>query len=317
MNPIPIMKCHGSENTFFLIDALDLPENFSMTQRAQLSQLLCKQTAHWDGADGILIMEAGNTSKYQMRIYNADGSEALMCGNGMRIAGRWALEQENTAATTVENITGLVYAIEKDTAYYPNITATAIDFPVANFQGNAFINGIANELFHQKTIPQFHEAYKFTAVAMPNPHIVAIVEDIDMEALALIGAEANERKNVFPEGVNVSFVLKKGANHLFVATYERGVGLTNACGTAMIASTITMNLANEILKNEWIIVQNKGGFIKVKIAEDWSTIMIGNANYVFKSNLIALDLEKEAFEIDQQIYFNDEISAYETLKANL
>lgn len=317
MSPIPIIQCHGSENTFFLINHLDLPENFSMHNRAQLSQLLCRKTTDWEGADGILIMEHSSAMRFRMRIYNADGSEALMCGNGMRIAGRWALEQENTSKTAVENVTGLEYLVEKDRTYYPNIEATTIAFPSANFQANEFIKGITSEMFHQKTIPHFQEAYKFTAIAMPNPHIVAIVENIDTEALVIIGTEANKRKDVFPEGVNVSFVQKKGKKHLFVATYERGVGLTNACGTAMIASTITMQLADEIPKVEWIKVQNKGGFIKVRIAEDWSTQMIGNANYVFKTNLIALDLDNNKFETDQKIYFNEEIAAYKTLKDNL
>lgn len=313
---IPIIKCHGSENTFFLIDENDLPSSFTEENRMKLSQLLCQATAKWEGADGILIMEKGENSAYKMRIYNADGSEALMCGNGMRVAGRWALEQEAKKETVVENVTHLQYHICFDTDYFEHITATSIVFPPANFNASTFIN-IKSSTLQQEKVPQFYENYKFTAVAMPNPHIVAIVDDMNIKQLETIGKEANKNKDIFPQGVNVSFVRYINDHKIFVATYERGVGLTNACGTAMLAATITVNKENLVPKNEWVMVQNPGGFIKVNIAEDWSTTMIGNANYVYKTEISALDLENKIFETSPRRYFDTEIKAYDLLKSSL
>lgn len=306
---IELIKGHGSENDFFIVD--NTSGSLDYAAKKHLSLLLCQRNNLLGGADGVLYMEKGKGAPYQMRIFNADGSEALMCGNGMRLAGRWSAQQLKCDHTTVENVTGLSYNITIDNAFYKNVHAISTVFPPADLEQD-FINNTPLHLNNQ-TIGSFDTARSYTAIAMPNPHIIAYVAaGIDDVMLKAIGEEANSDIGLFPQGVNVSWVQFIDAHTIFVSTYERGVGLTNACGTAMIASAITGVQLGLLSFNEEIKVKNKGGFIKVEVKEDWSSVMTGNATF---SNHYTVVVEKEEIVVTSHIATNEQVF-YDLLKSD-
>jgi diaminopimelate epimerase len=287
MITINTIKGHGSENDFFIID--NLHAQFDDTQKTHISILLCNRANALGGADGVLFMEKGVNTPHLMRIFNSDGSEALMCGNGMRLAGRWSLEHLQTDTCSVENITHIAYKIGYHSNFHEGVKAVDIHFPSANFTQD-FINHSGATTFFNQYLPDVDTSRKYTAIAMPNPHIIASVAHIDDVALDAVGYEANHNKQLFPQGVNVSWMQIINNNTIFVSTYERGVGLTNSCGTAMLASAITGVTQGLLLSETELTIKNKGGFIKALVHQDNATIMTGNATYTAHYT-IALDKE--------------------------
>lgn len=309
------IKAHGSQNEFFIIDTRK-NNFFTESFRKELAIALCNRSNWLDGADGIVYVDQGMDTAYQMRIFNADGSEALMCGNGMRVMARWVLEQEQAKSLTIENVTNLKYDVKPIDIYFKDVKAVALQMPPAIINSLGIIEHTSGAWINQ-SIPDFYPEMKFTVVAMPNPHIVAAVDAVDMALLETIGKAANENKAIFPQGVNVSFAQYTNETEIFVATYERGVGLTNACGTAMIASTVTGILLEKLSKNQQISVKNPGGFIQVTINDDYSCEMIGNATYTAE---IVLDIDEEdpsLFTITSHTELSEEINAYQQLLAQL
>lgn len=275
MAAITLIKGHGSENDFFIIDNLE--QRFDDRAKSDLSRILCDRKNILGGADGVLFMEKGRQSPHLMRIFNADGTEALMCGNGMRLAGRWSAGQLDATEVTVENVTHLPYRIRVQEDFFRDVFGISIRFPPAGLEQD-FIKG-APAVLQQQAIGGFDEKRAYTAITMPNPHIIAFMQHIDDQELEAAGKAANDNKQLFPQGVNVSWTSVIDDYTIFVSTYERGVGLTNACGTAMVAATVAGVLRGDLPPCETITVRNKGGFIKVTVYEDWSTLMTGNATY--------------------------------------
>lgn len=307
MAALTVIKGHGSENDFFIIDNRE--QRFDDTAKAAISMLLCNRKNMLGGADGVLFMEKGRYTPHLMRIFNADGTEALMCGNGMRLAGRWSATQLETPAVTVENVTHLPYEVNIQNDFFNEVFGISILFPPAGLQQD-FINNNP-PLLQQSTIPGFDEAHLYTAVAMPNPHIVSYMDTIDENLLYKAGKTANDDKVIFPHGVNVSWIQLRNSHTIFVNTYERGVGLTNACGTAMIASAIAGVQQGILPAGEIITVQNKGGFIKVMVNADWSTLMTGNATFNAE---YAIAIEGDTIHILSHVGSNEQ-EKYEVLKA--
>lgn len=308
---INVIKAHGSQNTFFVIDIRN-QSFFSNDVLKKITISLCNPQGLLKGADGVLYIDKGIHSKYKMRIFNADGSEALMCGNGMRIVARWALEESKTSTNIVENITNLVYSVSSNQDFHSDVKGVSIKFPSASLDASQVLLSTEPN-FLNKSIPTLHPDLLFTAVAMPNPHIVANVQKIDMDLLALLGKKANEITDIFPAGVNLSFMQQLNANELYVATYERGVGLTNACGTAMIASTLVAILQNKVQRNQLITVKNPGGYVQISIDEQNAATMIGNATYLLEAQIEIDEDEIDVYTIQEFTINQKEIDAYNKL----
>lgn len=309
---IKIIKCHGSGNDFILIDIRNLNNIFYDEIKSGFAVKLCNRKKSI-GADGILYITESQIADCKMRIFNSDGSEAEMCGNGIRIVGRYMSEEKKQAEVTVENVTGLNYKIHKSNEFFEDVVAYEVQLPPAIFECSDIpINTKSNELFNSY-LPEISNTLKFSAVAMPNPHIIAFVDDIDINNLEQIGKKANSNNTLFPNGVNVSLVQSINEETIYVATFERGVGITYSCGTAMCASAIC-SVKNGISSfGNKIKVLNKGGFINVVVESDWSCKMTGNATYVFEANLEFDLMKKEKLDVYKGNAFIDEILAYVNL----
>jgi len=289
---LDILKCHGSENDFILIDETSMSHELSDNTRQVLAKTLCCRQSGI-GADGILYYQYSSVADCRMRMFNPDGSEAEMCGNGLRCIGRYSVEKVGEGVISVETMKAILIAkhgvpifdgIETYEVEIGPISLSSESLPMIN-SGNQFIKGIIQEL---------SSSFEFTAISVPNPHIVTIVDNIDERIVEACGKKSNNSK-LFPKGVNVSFVQKLDKNSLFVMTYERGVGITNACGTAMSASAFVSALNHLVSYKDPIKVFNKGGMVTCLVPDPEakslkSIFLSGNATFEFESTIEVDDI---------------------------
>ncbi|UOQ92935.1 diaminopimelate epimerase [Halobacillus shinanisalinarum] len=311
---IEFIKCHGSGNDFILIDERTHSYAFSEQERYDLSILLCNRI-DGIGSDGILFVMDSSKAEARMRMFNSDGTEAEMCGNGLRCVARYIIEETGKQAVEVETDKA-VLAVSQVEPIFSGIDTFAVAIEPVSFAVESLpMKFKASEAVNVK-IPELSEAYTFTALSVPNPHIVSIVEDYEEEELAAIGEKANNLPDVFPNGINVSFIKRVNQNKIFVQTFERGVGLTNACGTAMSASALVSTLIGSNQLNAPIVVINKGGLVNCVVTKEngcYSISLQGNATNVYRAT-IKVDLKELSWgKVDSET-FHDEVDTYKKLE---
>lgn len=284
---INIIKCHGSGNDFVLIDEISNNYNFSDDAKRRLTVEVCNRKGAL-GADGTLFVEKSLTCDARMRIFNADGSEPEMCGNGLRCVGRYVIELLGKDTVSIETMKAK-YTVKKYEDIYDGIFTVGIEIDTVSFGTDSLpINYKNNRLLFNK-IEELSEVIEFSAVSITNPHLVAILDDIDESILVEIGKKANSTPTLLPKGVNVNFVRVLDSDSIYVKTYERGVGLTKSCGTGMTASSIVTCLKDNSKLGKTLNVYNEGGMIKciVNRSSDEKFIVnfIGNATFMYKAEL--------------------------------
>ncbi|HEV3089089.1 MAG TPA: diaminopimelate epimerase [Candidatus Elarobacter sp.] len=204
---VPVVKTNGTGNEFVLVDervaAVDDPVAFA--------RRVC-DPAQGLGADGVLFVERSEHFDAKMRILNADGSEAEMCGNGMRCVARYLDEHDGLGETTVETLAG----------------------PIETWIVSRAPYRVAVEM-NEPRIGEPHAVAGFEAVPVDlgNPHVVIRVDDVDAVDLAVVGPRI-ERDARYSQGTNVHFVARDGDGWR-VRHWERGAGATQACGTGAVA----------------------------------------------------------------------------------
>ncbi|MED1205403.1 diaminopimelate epimerase [Heyndrickxia acidicola] len=286
---IDVTKCHGSGNDFLIIDEISNSYNFSETERKALAIALCDRSTQL-GADGILFVMSSEHSDAKMRVFNADGSEASMCGNGLRCVARYVNELTGKDNMIIETMKANLYA-KKTESIYDNIPTYRVEISPVIFMADKLPMYIGKETLVNEKIEELSSELNFTALAVPNPHLITLVspEQIQSNEQERISEYVNGENPLFPDGVNVSFVHILEDRAIYVRTYERGVGFTNACGTAMSASSLVTCLLdiNEIEKP--IDVFNNGGKVRCIVhqhAEQHYTIdLIGNATYLYNASI--------------------------------
>lgn len=289
-----MQKVHGSQNTFFLLDQTQLKQALSQAKLVRLAkQLTNAKTGLLGGADGLLVVSASSHQNVlgKMQVINADGSIASMCGNGLRTVGRYLAEKYRQNSFKVETQQAdLKVSVEPDWA--ESVKAISVEISPVSFakQDLPFAQLNCNQLINQE-VPAFAPGLKFTAVAVPNPHLISIVsaEVLASSLLEKLGTKLNQPNPYFPDGVNVSFAQVIDSRHLFVRTFERGVGFTNACGTGMSAASLVFALTHQQEKvfNHLLTVSNPGGFVQTRVhqQEDHYWIeLIGNATVTHNIN---------------------------------
>lgn len=283
---ISFTKVHGSNNQFFLLDERSLPTPLTDDQLQLLAQKVCDRTHGLaGGADGILLVTKATTAATaRMRVINADGSEASMCGNGLRTVARHLSETEGLTDFTVQTMYADLH-VAKHEDFAPDVPAFAVEISPVSFAAKDLGMHVGTDEVIDQPLPQIAADLHFSAVAVPNPHLIAFVDEATAksELLGKIGRHLNDGQNpYFPDGVNVSFVWVKGDHHIFVRTFERGVGYTNACGTAMSASSLMAVLLHQANAHfeETLTVQNPGGMVKTVPHKQGDRLwidLIGNA----------------------------------------
>lgn len=284
---VQLRKVHGSENHFFLLDQTTLSEKLNDSELAALAQQMTNPaTGILDGADGVLVVDESSHDNVlgQMRVINADGSEASMCGNGLRTVSRYLAEKHHTNQFKVETLQAdLQVSRQSDLA--SNVPAFSVEISPVRFNPSAFpFENLGDQPLIDSPVPAFLPSLNFTAIAVPNPHLISFVdeEEINNDDLGKLGSMLNKPNEYFTDGVNVSFAQILGPNQLFVRTFERGVGFTNACGTGMSATSLAFAMVHPNLGHfdEPITVYNPGGMVKTRVHKDadrYFIDLIGNA----------------------------------------
>lgn len=282
---IEFIKCHGSGNDFVMVDGSKEGIGFTADDFARFTRSICDRRGPV-GADGTLFVLPGTTADVRMRIFNSDGSEAEMCGNGIRCVARLASEKLGQTVVTVETARGILECrrennifegVDSYSVLIDNVSFISPDFPIGG-----------GEMFFNRPIKRLSQTALFTFISLGNPHIVSFMEGkINGEELLAAGICANEDKELFPNGVNVTFFTLKDKQVIYTETYERGVGLTFACGTAMSACSIVACMDGLCETGKWIDVRNKGGMVKCLVSElsgKLNVRLLGNATFDYTAN---------------------------------
>ncbi len=278
--PIPFTKMEGAGNDFVLIDA--------RAQRADWARLappMCDR--HFGiGADGVLVMENSEKAIIRMRLFNADGSEAEMCGNGLRCVAKWAIERGGASPSdeglAIETGAGVLSATVTARAEGTGaIERVRLAMGAPRF-APAEIPVVAEGPGPVKDLPIAIDGseIRVTCLSMGNPHAVHITDrPVDQIDLARLGP-LMERHDRFPQRTNFEVVNVESPQHLRVRVWERGVGLTLACGSGASAAIVAARLHG--LAGQRATVSLPGGDLELEWDAEGPVYLEGPAAYVFE-----------------------------------
>lgn len=269
---LTLEKVHGSMNTFYMVEG---PER---NDYAQLAMELCGRDTQ---VDGLLVILPSEKADAKMRVFNLDGSEASMCGNGLRCVARYVCERDNLQDAVIETMKADL-KVKREKTLMDGIETYSVEISPVSFAlaDLPMVYGDQEKMILQ-AIPEISDEIPFSAVAVPNPHLIGIVAgeiQKDTAHQRNWAEKFNGENDYFSDGVNVSYVSKLEQG-IFVRTFERGVGFTNACGTAMTASALVSCIAGLVPYGE-VSVFNPGGMVKCTIAEEngkFDLLLTGNA----------------------------------------
>lgn len=271
------LKVHGSGNTFYLYNT----ENENEFNWEELTKWLCQKDNH-NGADGLLLVLPSKSADAKMRVINADGSEASMCGNGLRCVARFVCENLDKEEAIIETMKADL-KVRKELPLLEKIPTYAVEISPVSFSLSSLPMKYKEQTgIRHQIIPEFSQTIPYTALSVPNPHLIGIVEKQDIRNNAhqqTLAQHLNNENDYCMDGVNVSYVYPMKNDTIFVRTFERGVGFTNACGTAMTASALVSRL-NNFVDQDVITVFNPGGFVKCEVEtllNGYKLTLIGNA----------------------------------------
>jgi len=269
-------KYHGIGNDFVIVNFLEEGEN--LLTKEQIIKI-CKRN-FGVGADGILVLLPSEKADYKMRIFNPDSTEPEMCGNGIRCFAKYLYDKKliNGTSVSIETLAGV-----KETNFYiqNNKFFVEVNMGEALFRDD----NLFKETYIDKKISNNE---KFTSVSMGNPHMVILKEEkIKMDYLKTRGKEL-VNSEYFLNGTNVEFITLKDRTEIDMMVYERGAGVTLACGTGACASVSALKKLEKIDFDSWIKVNLLGGSLEIMVKKNFRDIILkGEAAFVF-SGIISL-----------------------------
>lgn len=253
-----LTKMHGLGNDYlYIYGEIDNPEAVSI----KLSD------RHFGiGSDGIILITPSKIADFKMRIFNADGSEAKMCGNGIRCVGKYVFDKGYTEKETLKIDTLSGIRTLKLKTINGKVSHVTVDMGKAQIKA-------------PESLKVSGKKVTFTQVSMGNPHAVIFTDDAKDAPLTTLGATL-EHHAFFPDGVNVEFVEVIDRQTLRMRVWERGSGITMACGTGACASVAAAVAAGYCDENEDITVRLDGGDLQIKILSDKTVMMTGPAKTI-------------------------------------
>ena len=268
-------KMHGAGNDYVFFDCMQ-----GEVENPQQLAITLSDRHFSVGGDGVILLCKSEIADCKMRMFNSDGSEGKMCGNGVRCVGKLAhdLGYITGDTCTVETLSGV-----KNLQFYfgedGKVNAARVDMGRAELDGEKIPSTFKGETVVNASLKVGMHTYYVTLVSMGNPHCV-IFADPDEVHLEEIGREI-ERHPAFPERVNVEFVKLIEKNHLKMRVWERGSGETLACGTGACAAVVAATLTDRCQRGEEVTVSLLGGDLKITYGEDGTVQMIGDATLSF------------------------------------
>ena len=284
MDPVSslrFVKMHGIGNDFVVIDCTGA--RFSDREQSLIARAACDR--HFGiGSDGTVLIYPSVICDFRMRMFNPDGTEAEMCGNGIRVFAKYVYDHGMTRSTrlSVETLAGIKY-VDLDVAEgacrsvkvnmgVPRLSAGEI--PFAGADSDARVLGVPVEACGRE--------FAVTCVNMGNPHCVTIVDDINAIKLDAWGP-ALERHSLFPKKTNVEFIEIADKSNVIMRVWERGAAETLACGTGACASAVAAMLNGKT--GNRVNMHLAGGDLEIEWAEDGNVYMTGPAETVFEGEV--------------------------------
>lgn len=254
---------HGYGNDYIYVNTIKYP-----IPNPEMKAIEWSEPHVGIGSDGLVLIGNSNTADFSMRIFNADGSEALMCGNATRCIGKYLYEYglTNKEIITLETLSGIkILQLELSN---DKVIAVTVDMGIPTHIENIIINDL-NMLS--------------THVSMGNPHLVTFIDNIDDIDLRTIGPII-ENHSLFPNRINAEFAQIINRDKIRMRVWERGSGITQACGTGACATAVAAICANKV-NDKVEIVMDGGSLIIFWDKNSNHILMSGAATKVFDGTI--------------------------------
>ena len=276
-------KMQGLGNDYIYIDATKI--------RIKNPSMLAKYMSdrHFGvGADGLILILPSSKADFSMRMFNADGSEAEMCGNGIRCVAKFVYDKclTDKKIITVDTKAGIKTLTLNVVGKY--VDTVKVDMGIPKYESEC-IPVISNtKIAKNLKIEILDKIFDVTCVSMGNPHTVIFVDDVDSFDVKKYG-ELIEKNEMFSQRTNVEFVEIKDNLNIKMRVWERGTGETLACGTGACASVVACVLNGLTSRN--VRVQLLGGNLDILYNDNNHVYMTGPAKTVFEGKLVDLDIK--------------------------
>lgn len=287
LKEIQFSKMHGLGNDYIVIDETKgevIPEN----KKNEISSELCRR-GFSVGADGVIFVCPSTTEDIRFRIFNSDGSEAEMCGNGIRCFSKYVYDKGilKKDVLNVETLGGT----KKVTLTIGNgtVSSAKVDMGTATFKSSEIPMESEKDEVIEEEIDVNRKPYKVTAVSVGNPHAIIFTDNLAEVPLNQLGPVIETHK-AFPQKTNVHFVKVISKNEIDMITWERGAGVTFACGTGATSCAIAAFKLGLVDKN--VLVHLPGGYLQIEVYEKVNQLggfMEGDAVFVF-DGIIELEI---------------------------
>ena len=276
---IKFTKMHGLGNDYVYIDAI----NQNIDNRSELARFVSNRN-FGVGSDGLILIERSNTADFKMTMFNSDGSQAEMCGNGIRCVAKFVYDKGLTDKTILQIETLAGIKILELNVENGKVKTVRVDMGEPIFEPERIPvisteNPVKNLVLNAKD-----EQFKFTCVSIGNPHAITIVEDTEKFDVKKYGGELEVNK-AFPRRANVEFAQIMNKNTIKMRVWERGAGETLACGTGACATAVACNLNG--FTDRKVIIELLGGNLEIEWNKENNHVyMTGPATTVFEGELI-------------------------------
>jgi diaminopimelate epimerase len=281
-------KYHGLGNDFLVVDLRDAsPDDATAAQDPRTVAALCDRQ-FGVGGDGVLAILPTPTADARMRVLNSDGSEAEMCGNGIRCVAKYLYDRGGIRKDAIAIDTGagrLVCDVHTRNALVDTVTV-AMGAPRLT-RAEIPMTGPAGERCIEQPLEIAHHTLAITAVSMGNPHAITFVGSrTEARELAESIGRAVETHPAFPRKTNAEFAHLSGRREIELVVWERGCGITLACGTGACATTVAAVLTGRATEGDEVVVRLPGGPLAITVAKGLTGVaMRGPALFVFDGEL--------------------------------
>ncbi|KGG81106.1 hypothetical protein Y919_02230 [Caloranaerobacter azorensis H53214] len=270
---LEFIKMHGLGNDFIIFDGInqDLPDH------NELAKKVCDR--HFGiGADGMMVVKQSSSSDIKMLFYNADGSQAPMCGNGIRCFAKYVFDEKLVRGKEfeVETLAGIMRP--RIISSEEKISFIEVNLGRAYFSSEMIHANTNKEKILNESIEIDGNTFKISAVVVGSVHAVIFVDDLNKIDINVIGRKI-ENHQLFPNKINVNFCQIIDDTNLQVLTWERGVGQTLACGTGAASAAVVGSILYNTSKK--VNVHLLGGTVEIE-QRDNEIFMTGPAEVICK-----------------------------------
>lgn len=274
-------KMHGIGNDYIYINCFQE----TVTDPEKLS-IFMSNVRFGVGSDGLVLILPSEVADFRMRIFNADGSEAMMCGNATRCVGKYVYEHGMTDKTEVslETNSGIKYLTLYVNEATNEVDAVKVDMGKAILKPADIPVADDGDRFIAKPVVVDGVSYDMTCVSMGNPHAVVFLPEIDSLDLEKMGPSF-EHHPLFPNRVNTEFIRVIDDHTLQMRVWERGSGETFACGTGACAAAVASVLNGYCKREQEILIHLRGGDLRIIYHNNESVTMIGPATFIFEGKM--------------------------------